>query len=135
MTVGCGDAEALPEEEIMRRIGLICQGSRLRQILRILEACPDEAARRSWLAQFTRRMGSLSIFVKALKQHFTQWYNVRNERKGPLWEDRFKSFIVEVPGEDGLGHVARIVAAYIDLNPVRAGLVGIRRNTCGAGMG
>lgn len=34
-----------------------------------------------------------------------------------MWEDRFKSVIVE----DGV--VARTMAAYIDSNPVRAGLV------------
>ena len=34
-----------------------------------------------------------------------------------MWEERFKSVLVED------GHAARITAAYIDLNPVRAGLV------------
>jgi putative transposase len=33
-----------------------------------------------------------------------------------LWEDRFKSVIVES------GVAARTIAAYIDLNPVRAGM-------------
>ena len=117
------DPAALPEAEILRRLALIYRGQRLRQIHTILEACPDEAARREWLSQFTRRMGSLSFFMKALKQHFTQWYNAVNDCKGPLWDDRFKSFIVENTGDESLGHVARIVSAYIDLNPVRAGLV------------
>jgi hypothetical protein len=34
-----------------------------------------------------------------------------------LWEERFKSVIVES------GVAARTIAAYIDLNPVRAGMV------------
>ncbi|MGD9419092.1 MAG: transposase, partial [Verrucomicrobiota bacterium JB025] len=38
-------------------------------------------------------------------------------RKGTLWEERFKSVIVED------GAAARTMAAYIDLNPVRAGMV------------
>ncbi|MCB1096158.1 MAG: hypothetical protein KDN22_11335 [Verrucomicrobiae bacterium] len=39
-------------------------------------------------------------------------------RHGPLWEDRFKSVLVQ--GEPG---VLATVAAYIDLNAVRAGIV------------
>lgn len=34
-----------------------------------------------------------------------------------MWEDRFRSVLVE-----GRGHALRTMAAYIDLNPVRAGL-------------
>jgi len=52
------------------------------------------------------------------KQRLSQWYNLRNRRSGPLWEDRFKSVLVQ--GEPGL---LAMVAAYIDLNAVRAGLV------------
>ncbi|MBL9126449.1 MAG: chemotaxis protein CheW, partial [Verrucomicrobiales bacterium] len=52
------------------------------------------------------------------KQRFTQWYNVRVGRKGTLWEDRFKSVLV-----DGAGRALATMAAYIDLNPVRAGIV------------
>ncbi len=29
--------------------------------------------------------------MRELKQRFTQWYNKRTQRKGPLWQDRFKS--------------------------------------------
>jgi hypothetical protein len=66
---------------------------------------------------FTHRMHDLSQFMKGLMQRFTQWFNGRHKRKGRLWEDRFKSVIVES------GTAARMVAAYIDLNPVRAGIV------------
>lgn len=68
-------------------------------------------------ARFTHRMHDLSQFMKGLMQRFTQWFNGRNKRKGRLWEDRFKSVIVES------GTAARMVAAYIDLNSVRAGIV------------
>ncbi len=64
------------------------------------------------------RLYDLSSFVGEIKQRISQWYNLRNERKGPLWEDRFKSVLVQ--GESGL---LAMVAAYIDLNAVRAGLV------------
>lgn len=64
------------------------------------------------------RMHDLSCFVGELKQRISQWYNLKNERKGPLWEDRFKSVLVQ--GSPG---VLATVAAYIDLNAVRAGIV------------
>lgn len=68
-------------------------------------------------ARFTYRMHDLGEFMKGLLQRYTQWHNRIHERTGRLWEDRFKSVIVE----DGVA--ARTMAAYIDLNPVRAGLV------------
>jgi putative transposase len=64
------------------------------------------------------RMGDVSEFMKTLKQRFTTWYNKSNKRYGPLWADRFKSVLVE-----GAGNPLQTMAAYIDLNPVRAGLV------------
>ncbi|MEZ5327888.1 MAG: transposase [Verrucomicrobiales bacterium] len=64
------------------------------------------------------RMYDLSAFVGELKQRFSQWFNRLNDRKGTLWEERFKSVLVQ--GDPGL---LAMVAAYIDLNPVRAGLV------------
>jgi hypothetical protein len=44
-------------------------------------------------------------------------HNGKTKRKGHLWEDRFKSVIVE----DGVA--AKTMAACINLNPVRAGMV------------
>jgi hypothetical protein len=67
--------------------------------------------------RFTYRMHDLSEFMKTLMQRFTKWFNRTHERTGNLWEDAFKSVIVE----DGVA--AKTIAAYIDLNPVRAGMV------------
>ena len=64
------------------------------------------------------RMGDISAFVKTLKQRYSMSYNGRHGRKGTLWEDRFKSVLVE-NGEQAKA----TVAAYIDLNPVRAEIV------------
>jgi putative transposase len=68
-------------------------------------------------ARFTYRMHDLSQFMKTLLQRFTRWFNRTHERSGTLWEQRYKSVIVES------GLAARTIAAYIDLNPVRAGMV------------
>jgi putative transposase len=67
--------------------------------------------------RFTYRMHDLGEFMKGLLQRYTQWHNRAHSRTGRLWEDRFKSVIVE----DGVA--AKTMAAYIDLNPVRAGMV------------
>ncbi|TVP75539.1 MAG: hypothetical protein EA353_13665 [Puniceicoccaceae bacterium] len=69
-------------------------------------------------ASLLSRMGDLSIFMKALKQRYSVWYNQTNETFGAFWAERFRSVIVE-----GKGFVLQTMAAYIDLNPVRAGLV------------
>ena len=68
-------------------------------------------------ARFTYRMHDLSEFMKGLLIRFTRWFNRMHSRSGTLWEERFKSVIVES------GVAARTMAAYIDLNPVRAGMV------------
>ena len=64
------------------------------------------------------RMGDVSDFMKEFKQRFSRWYNRQHERFGTLWAERFKSVLVEDQPS-----VVEAVAAYIDLNPVRAGLV------------
>ena len=67
--------------------------------------------------RYSYRMHSLPEFFKGMLQRFTCWYNRENGRRGTLWESRFRSTVV------GDGLAARTVAAYIDLNPVRAGMV------------
>ena len=69
-------------------------------------------------ARYTYRMYDVSEFAKTLKQRITMSYNRRHNRKGTLWEERFKSVLVE-----GHENALSSVAAYVDLNAVRAGLV------------
>jgi putative transposase len=78
----------------------------------------DAAWQAEILDRYERRRGSLSYFLKELKQRVTLYMNKKLDRTGTLWEGRFKSLLVQ-------GHEMSLmtVAAYIDLNPVRAGLV------------
>ena len=78
----------------------------------------SEAAIEEWRQRMLGRMFSLSEFLKALKQRFTQWYNRRANRQGTLWEGRYKSVIVQDENR-----ALRTMSTYIDLNPVRAGIV------------
>ncbi len=70
-------------------------------------------------ARHFRQMWDVSYFMKLLKQRFTQWFNGTRptRRTGTLWEDRFRSVLVES------GEALRAMAAYIDLNPIRANMV------------
>jgi hypothetical protein len=63
-------------------------------------------------------MGDISEYMKTVKQRFSIWFNKSHQRYGTLWADRFKSVLVE-----GAGNPLQTMAAYIDLNPVRAGIV------------
>lgn len=66
----------------------------------------------------TGRMHDISWLMKTLKQRFSLWFNKSRDRFGPVWSERFKSVLVE-----GDRWALKTVAAYIDLNAVRAGLV------------
>ena len=90
----------------------------VRQRFDMFRQANDAKGLAAYLATFHARMYDVSAFMKLVKQRFTQWYNVRVGRKGTLWEDRFKSVLV-----DGAGRALATMAAYIDLNPVRARIV------------
>ena len=73
---------------------------------------------RNGQAPFYREKWSrLSEYVKEIKQGFSRFYNRRHKRKGFFWSERFKSVIVDN------GETLINCLAYIDLNPVRAGIV------------
>ena len=115
--------ETLPDsQEVLRRLkvlsGTAITAGKAQQMLAMFATARDEPGAAAYLEQFYRRMWDVSEFMKLLKQRFTQWYNRKVERQGTLWEDRFKSVLVE-----GEGEALLTMAAYIDLNPVRAGLV------------
>ena len=74
-------------------------------------------AARELKQRYSYRMGDISEFMKSLKQKFSRWYNKANARTGTLWEDRYSVTMV------GAGWATKVVAAYIDLNPLRAGMV------------
>jgi REP element-mobilizing transposase RayT len=63
------------------------------------------------------KLSSLSEFMREVKVGFARFYNRRHNRRGYFWGDRFKSVIVEN------GETLINCLAYIDLNPLRAGLV------------
>jgi putative transposase len=114
------EAKALSESEVLARIEAR-YGQRRRQALQKqldrLGQKPDGTQQsQELLESYRRRMYDLSIFIKELKGGFAQWYKRRQDRYGVLWAERFKSVLLEG------GEALAAVAAYIELNPVRAGL-------------
>lgn len=90
----------------------------IRQRLAMFRAEGAHAEAEAYRETFLARMWDVSAFMKTLKQRFTQWFNREHARKGTLWEERYRSVLVE-----GAGEALATMAAYIDLNPVRAGMV------------
>ena len=69
-------------------------------------------------AMLKRRMGDITPFTQNLKQRFSIWHHAHHGRTGTVWDSRFGSTLVE-----GTATSLSTVSAYIDLNPVRAGIV------------
>jgi len=115
--------QGISDQELLRRFKVLypkptkyqtVEFARLEKALH--ESNADAVAIRE---QLLSRMHDLSSFMKTVKQRFSIWYNRNHgERRGTLWMERFKSVLVE-----GEGNPLQTMAAYIDLNPVRAGLV------------
>jgi putative transposase len=65
-----------------------------------------------------QRTGCISQALRLAGQSYVQTFNLRHARVGTLWQGRFKSCLV-----DSQGYALRVMR-YIELNPVRAALVG-----------
>jgi putative transposase len=111
------------DAELIRRSALIYGGKEregqplsLDRIRLALKVGGEE--RESMRRLLIGRMGSLPMFVKMLKQRYALGFNRQNDRVGTLWEGCYRSVLVE-PSREAL----LAVGAYIDLNPVRAGMV------------
>jgi putative transposase len=120
LEVATAPADPLSDEEILER----CRALYSTDGMVAVEWEFDEGRRMGGTilervrAKYLKRMWDLSEFMKTLKQKFTNWFNRTHDRVGTLWESRFKSVLVE-----GSWACLLKVAAYIDLNAVRAGLV------------
>ncbi len=110
----------IKDEELLRRIGRLYGQEQVREVewqLKEWSKPGFEKPLRELRESYTQRMYDLSEFMKSLKQRFSSWFNRTHGRKGTLWEERFKSVVV-----GGGWDAVLTVAAYIDLNSVRAGL-------------
>ena len=91
----------------------------VRSNLEFRERTGNAEAIEEWRERQMRRMYSLSDVMGCVKQRFTRWHNAKTARRGTIWEERLESMVVEEEER-----ALRTMAAYIDLNPVRAGIGG-----------
>jgi putative transposase len=61
--------------------------------------------------------GGISRFINLVLKSYSKYFNLSHNRKGPLWEGRFKNVLVET--DEQLLHLTR----YVHLNPVTAFLI------------
>jgi REP element-mobilizing transposase RayT len=115
----------LSDEELLKRLKAIYTKAYVTGVAKELAEAREKMAAHyggeKWVAEvharYAYRMHDLGEFMKVLLLRFSRWFNTKHKRTGALWESRYKSVLVEE------GITAQTMAAYIDLNPVRAGMV------------
>ncbi|KAA5540226.1 hypothetical protein FYK55_21565 [Roseiconus nitratireducens] len=106
------------DTEVARRWLMICPPTRKKG----QSAAPTEAELDSIrrcpvrLAEVRRRLRSISWWMRLLNQNIAQRANREDEQSGRFWQDRYRA--TRLDDEESL----LACAAYVDLNPIRAGL-------------
>jgi len=114
-------AREVDDAELVERMRTLYGDEKTERILHDWEVWDDKGL--SFKVQDAKaalrcRMYDLSQFCKTLKETYTMSYNHRHGHSGTIWGSRFKSVLLS-PDYRTL----MTVGAYIDLNPVRAGVV------------
>lgn len=115
-----GEASGAGEERLLGHLSVLYSKAyvgRVRKEIAWMREQGMDGDVEEFLGKYKKRFCDLSLFVKEVKERFSRWYNKKHGRRGTLWMDRFKSVLVQD------GEALRTMAAYIDLNPVRAGIV------------
>lgn len=108
-----------PEDVVLERIALLkgrVEADRIRSRLVEFRRQGMDSQAEMLLSRWRRRMEDVSEFVKTLKETFDVWYKRRHPYSGSIWEGRFRSACVQ-----GGAYFRRCVA-YVECNPIRAGL-------------
>ncbi len=112
---------SISESELLRRVAILYgseYAAEMRHRWKLWRETGEQAQLEKEQTMLRKRMGDISPFMKSLNQRFSIWYGAHHtDFEGTLWQGRFSSTLVE-----GGGSLAA-VSAYIDLNPVRAGIV------------
>ena len=121
------------EEKLLAHLGTLYSKAFVElfrlQLERLRKEGRDSEAK-GYVEAMKARFCDISVFCKEVKSRFCKWYNKRHQRRGTLWMERFKSVLVEGKRGDSGEQRAKsqldalkVMAAYIDLNPVRAKMV------------
>jgi REP element-mobilizing transposase RayT len=120
-----GQLDALSENEILNRWCALFKGPLLIQNYRSGENLkPAEHAAVSDIVNVWRaRLSSISWFMRCLNQPIARQANLEDKCTGKFWESRFTSQALK--SEEAL----LSCMAYVDLNPVRAGMADTPENS------
>ena len=99
----------LPEPAVVDDEELLRRYRRLKGNAAVLPSEPSERD------AIRRRMYDIGIFMKILKQWFTEEYNRRNGHTGTMWEAVYVDRVVELRASEMAKRLG-----YIHLNPIRA---------------
>jgi putative transposase len=103
--------------EVVRRLKLVWAKDKVKEWEQFY-GLHGEEDQKKLDTQVTERMCDLAEFMRVLKHGYTLWYNREHNCSGAFWDARYRSVVVE-----GNPLAMMSVAAYIDLNPIRAGMV------------
>lgn len=106
------------KDEVIRRWLMLYSGppliQRYREGKRLLKA--EQAQLDQWVDSRRQRLSSISQFMACMNEYIARRANQEDRCKGRFWEGRFKSQAL-------LDDAALLSCmAYVDLNPIRAGL-------------
>ena len=73
--------------------------------------------------------GATSRMMQAIGRRYVRYFNTRQQRSGTLWEGRYRSTLIQAD------RYLLACMVYIDLNPVRAGMVAEPGSTPGRATG
>ncbi len=110
LVVGFDEKRALGRKELERRARTLYPSER-----------SAEWIAKGWDAhqweRVSERFFDVSEFMRSVQQAYARWYNKTFDRHGRFWAERFKSTILED------GRAVEDCMMYVELNPIRAGLV------------
>jgi len=99
----------ISREELRTRARLMYPGKTAEKTL-------ETWSEQDW-AHYRRRLFDVSEYMRNVQAAFARWYNRSYERRGRFWADRFKSTVL------GDARAMLDCLLYVELNPVRGGLV------------
>ena len=102
-------AYEVSDEELRRRADILYPSDTSQIML-------DQWPREKW-ERLKVRLFDVSEFMRNVQSAFARWYNKTYQRRGRFWADRFKSVYLETT------QAVLDCLLYVELNPVRAGLV------------
>lgn len=118
IVVRIGSSETWSDDEVINRWLCLYQGPLL--IQKAVNSAPLTPAERDTIADIVavwrQRLQDLSWFMKCLNEPIARKANREDHCTGHFWEARFKSQALRTE------HALLSCMAYVDLNPVRAGM-------------